>query len=332
MKSRLDVSRRAWLRRSGVLSATLIGSGPLTLARAQSGQPIRLIVSYPAGGTADQLARAAAEGMSKSLGATVLVENRPGANGNLAADYVAKSAPDGNTLLVTAPGPLVVNSSLYESLPFDPKTAFAPITRVAIAPLLLVIPVSLPAKNIRELQAYLRANPVRATFASQGNASSGHLAMELLKSKTGMQATHVPYKGSAPALNDLLAGHISMMFDNTTTCLPHVRSGSLRAIAVAEPHRIAAVPDVPTVAESGVPGFSATPWFGIVAKAGTPAPIVDRLNAAIREAMGNPAVQNRFAQLGVSIVGDTPAEFAAYMDVESRKWSEVVRVSGAKVD
>jgi tripartite-type tricarboxylate transporter receptor subunit TctC len=324
--------------RRSALFALAVTCGALEMSPAYSQvqafptRPIRLVVGYPAGGTADQLARAAAEGAQRALGQPIVVENRPGANGNLAADLVARSAADGYTLLVTAPGPLAVNGALYASLPFDPKTAFAPVTRLAAAPLLLVVDASLPVKNLQELLAYLKANPGRASFGSQGNASSGHLAMELLKQRTGLQATHVPYKGSAPALNDLLAGHIAFMFDNTTTSLPHVREGSLRAIAVAEAQRIEAIREVPTVAESGVPGFAATPWFGIVAPAGTAKPVVDRLNTVIRAAIQSPAVKSRFAQLGVAVVTDTPEEFATYIASETQKWAEVVRVSGAKAD
>lgn len=312
----------------GVLETSLAyGQSPTFPTR-----PIRLIVSYPAGGTADQLARAVAEGAQQALAQPIVVENRPGANGNFAADLVAKTVPDGYTLLVTAPGPVAVNGALYASLPFDPKTAFAPVTRLAAAPLLLVVHPSLPVKNLQDLLAYLKANPSKASFGSQGNASSGHLAMELLKQRTGLQATHVPYKGSAPALNDLLAGHIAFMFDNTTTSLPHVRSGALRAIAVAEMQRINAVPDVPTVAESGVPGFAATPWFGVVAPAGTPKPVIDKLNTVMRAAIQERAVKSRLAQVGVTVLTDTPAEFAAYIAAETQKWAEVVRVSGAKAD
>ena len=331
------VNRHRSARRSILLamcaSLGLAGSAPLFAQPAAfPNKPIRIVVSNPPGGTADMLSRAVAEGTSRILGVPVLVENKPGANGNLAADIIAKNAPDGYVMLMTPPGPLVVYGALYESLPFDPKTAFAPVTRVAVAPLILVVPAALPVKNFQELQAYLKANPTKATFASQGNASSGHLAMELLKSRTGMQATHVPYKGSAPALNDLLAGHVTMMFDNTTTSLPHVRSGALRAIAVAEPQRIAAAPDVPTVAESGVPGFAATPWFGLVTTGGTPPAVVEKLYAAVREVLQNPAVVARFAQVGVTLVGEAPQDFSSYIDSESRKWREVVRVSGAKAD
>lgn len=326
------LTRRAMLAGSVFSCAALGVSAAYGQSSSFPSRPVRLVVSYPAGGTADQLARAVASDAQKALGQPLVVENKPGANGNLAADLVAKSAPDGCTLLVTAPGPVAVNGALYASLPFDPKTAFAPVARLAVAPLLLVVHPSLPVHDLQQLLSYLKANPGKASFGSQGNASSGHLAMELLKQRTGLQATHVPYKGSAAALNDLLAGHIGFMFDNATTSLPHVRDGALRAIAVAEPQRIEAAPKLPTVAESGVPGFAATPWFGIVAPAGTPRPAIDKLNAVFWEAIEAPAVKSRFAQVGVTIATDTPQEFAAYIEAETRKWAEVVRISGAKLE
>ena len=304
-------------------------------AFAQSIYPnksMRIVVGYPPGGTADQLARVLSEGVGKILGQNVIVENRPGANGNFAADFVAKSPADGYTLLMTAPGPVSVNMHVYPSLPFDPKTAFAPIARVAIAPLVLVVNKQLPVQNLKELLAYAKANPSKASYASQGNASSGHLAMELLKSRTALQAEHVPYKGSSPALNDLLAGHVLMMFDNTTSSLPQVRSGNLKAIAIAEDKRIAAAPDIPTVAESGYEGFSATPWFGLVTTAGTPNLVIQKWVASIHEVLKNPAIKDRFAQSGVDLVFDTPEAFSYYIESESRKWKEVVRISGARAD
>lgn len=333
-------ARRGYLRR-WMLRALALCWGVAGLSQAPAvaqsvstfpSKPIRWIVSYPPGGTADVLTRAIGDELSKRLGQNVVIENRPGANGNLGADIVAKAAADGHTLVTTAPGPLAVNDSLYATLPFDPKTAFAPITRLAIAPLVLVVPRALPANNLSELLAYLKANPGKAQYASQGNASSGHLAMELLKARTGMEAVHTPYKGSAPALNDLLAGHVSLMFDNTTSSLPHVRSGALKALAVAEAKRLSVAPDIPTVSEQGVNGFEATPWFAVVTTAGTPATTVAKLNATLREILQMGSLRSRFASMGVELVADSPAELAAYIDSESRKWKDVVRRSGARAD
>ena len=295
-------------------------------------KPIRLIVSYPAGGTADLLSRAIGEGLNEIFKQPVIVENRPGANGNIAAGFVATQPKDGYTLLMTAPGPVAVNANLYSSLPFNPEKDFSPVARVAIAPLLLVVPSALPVKTLDELLAYLKTNPDKATFASQGNASSGHLAMELLKSKAAFDAVHAPYKGSAPALVDLIAGHVTMMFDNTTSSMPHVRSGTLRAIAVAENRRISAAPDVPTVEEAGVKGFAATPWFGLVTTAGTPPGIIEKLNGAIQQVLKKPAVRTRFEGMGVELINESPEAFARYIQSEREKWKEVIRVSGTKVE
>jgi tripartite-type tricarboxylate transporter receptor subunit TctC len=337
MPARPLPDRRRALVRLGSAAALPLAAGlaPARVAAqaaAFPSRPIRLIVSYPPGGTADQLARAIGEGLSRRFGQPVVIENRPGANGNIGADVVAKAAPDGHTLVMTAPGPLAVNEALYDTLPFDPRTAFAPVTRVANAPLLLVVPRSLPAGTLPELLAWAKANPGKATYASQGNASSGHLAMELLKSRTGLEAVHVPYKGSTPALTDLLSGQVQMMLDNTTSSLPHVRSGALRAIGVAELERLKAEPAIPTLAEQGVPGFEATPWFGLATTAGTPPAVVETLAGAVREVLRTPAVATRFAQIGVDLVGDSPAEFARYIEAESRKWKDVVRRSGARAD
>lgn len=315
-----------------ILTALSLCGTALAQTPAFPVKTIRLVVAYPPGGTADVLSRAIAEGLSQRLGQRVVVENKPGANGNIAADLVAKSPADGYTLLMTAPGPLAVNVNLYATLPFDPATAFAPVSLAGVAPLLLVVPASLPVRNLKELLDYAKANPSKATFASQGNASSGHLTMELLKVRTGMQATHVPYKGSAPALNDLLAGHVTMMFDNTTSSLPLVRGGALRAIAVAEEKRLLASPDIPTVAEQGLPGFVSTPWFGIVTTAGTPGAVVEKLSAAINETLSTPAVQVRFLEMGVELRPNSPQAFESYISAETIKWKEVVRVSGAKLD
>ncbi len=295
-------------------------------------RPLRLIATNPPGGTADTLARAIGVELGALLGQPVVVENRPGANGNLGAEILAKGPADGYILLITPPGPLAINASLYASLPFDAQTAFAPVSLVAVAPLLLVVNLSLPVSNVRELIAYARANPGKLSAASQGNGSTGQLALELFKSMTGTDIVHVPYKGSAPALTDLLAGRVQLMFDNTTTSLPHAKSGALRALAVAEKKRIRAAPDIPTVDESGLPGFEATPWFGIVVRAGTPRDIVERLSEGIAMALRKPEVEARFAALGVELRGTSPDEFARHIRSETQKWERIVRISGARAD
>lgn len=295
-------------------------------------KPVRLIATNPPGGTTDILARALGDELGKLLGQPFVVENRPGVNGNLGAELLISAPADGYTLLIAPPGPYAINASLYPSLPFDPKTAFAPVSMVAVAPLVLAVHPSLPISNVRELIAYAKANPNKLSAASQGNGSTGHLALELMKSMAGVDIAHVPYKGSAPALTDLLAGRVQIMFDNTTSSLPHVRRGALRAIAVAERKRIRAAPDIPTVNESGLAGFEATPWFGIAARAGTPPEIVERLGQAIGAVAHQPAMEARFAAMGVELRGTSPAEFARLIRAETEKWERIVRLSGARAD
>lgn len=319
-----------------VFLAVGIGSSAIALAQTPAPnfptKPIRFVVGYPPGGTADLLAREIGLGLTQKFGQPVVIDNKPGANGNLAADIVAKSAPDGYTLLMSAPGPLAVNESLFKSQPFDAHTAFAPVSLAGVAPLVLVVNSNLPVKTLPELLAYVKANPDKSTYSSQGNASSGHLAMELLKSRTGIPGTHVPFNGSAPALNAVLAGHVLMMFDNAASSLPHVKSGALRAIAVAEADRIVGDPSIPTVAEQGVPGFVATPWFGVATVAGTPPAVVNALSLAMRETLNAPATKKKFLDGGVEVRPNTPQQFETYIKAENVKWKEVIKTSGARLD
>ncbi|WP_423458250.1 Bug family tripartite tricarboxylate transporter substrate binding protein [Ottowia sp. VDI28] len=336
MSPESEASARPLKRRTLLSLAALAGTLPMSVqpsaAATYPAKPVKLVVSYPPGGTADMLGRIIADGLAKKLGQPFVIDNRPGANGNIGADAAARSANDGYTLLLTAPGPLAVNESLFTSLPFNPKTAFAPITRICTAPLVLVVPSALPIHNVSELLAYAKAHPKATSYASQGIASSGHLAMELLKTSTGLQAVHVPYKGAAPALADLVGGQVTMMFDNISSSLPHVKTGALRAIAVAEPKRLKVLPGLPTVAESGVPGFEATPWFGLVAPAGTPKAIVEALYADINEILRAPGVASKLEQMGVEVASDRPEEFARIIASERVKWQEVVKRSGAKAE
>lgn len=336
MSSGSKTSGLSLTRRSVLSLAALAGALPMSVrpgaAAAYPAKPVKLVVSYPPGGTADMLGRIIADGLARKSGQPFVIDNRPGANGNIGADAVARSANDGHTLLLTAPGPLAVNESLFASLPFNPKTAFAPVTRICTAPLALVIPSALPIRSVGELLAYAKAHPKTVSYASQGIASSGHLAMELLKTSTGLQVVHVPYKGAAPALADLVGGQVTMMFDNISSSLPHVKTGALRAIAVAEPRRLKVLPDTPTVAESGVPGFEATPWFGLVAPAGTPKAVVETLYADINDILRSPEVAAKLEQLGVEVASDRPEEFARIIASERVKWQEVVKRSGAKAE
>src|SRR6266571_3926914 len=298
------------------------------LSQAQQPWPnrtVRIIATSPPGGSVDFLARSLAEDFTKSFGEPFVVETRPGANGNIGVEIVVKAPADGHMLFVAPPGPFSINAHLMPFMPFDPATD--------VAPVLLVVHPSVPAKNLRELLAWLRGEGAEAHYASQAVASTGHLAMELLKSLAGVRATHVPYKGSAAqATTDLLAGRVAMSFVNTSTTLQYVRDGRLRAIAVAELKRIAAAPEIPTVAESGLPGFEATPWLGLGARSGTAREVVHRLNDRASRALAHPEVARRAANLGIEARVLTPEEFAGFVRAENAKWAEIIRRSGAKVE
>ena len=294
---------------------------------------VRIIATSPPGGSVDFLARSLAEDFSKTFGQPFVVEARPGANGNIGVEIVVKAPPDGHMLFVAPPGPFSINAHLMSSMPFNPASDIAPVAMLGAAPLLLVVHPSVPAKNLRELLAWLRGEGADAHYASQAVASTGHLAMELLKSLARVEPTHVPYKGSAAqATTDLLAGRVAMSFVNTSTTLQYLRDGRLRAIAVAEMKRIAAAPEIPTLAESGLPGFEATPWLGLGARAGTPLEIIYRLNDRASRALAHPEVARRAANLGIEARLLTPEEFAGFVRAESAKWADIIRRSGAKVE
>ena len=294
-------------------------------------KPVRIILTNPPGGTVDLLARTLSDELAKSFGQPFVIENRPGANGTLGGQALMAAEADGHALLLGPPGPIAINKLMY-AMPYDPQKAFAPVSLVAVAPLVLVVNPALPVKSLQEFVQYAKANPGKISYASQSSGSSGHLAMELLKARTGIFAVHIPYRGSGPAIADLVAGQTHAMFDNTTSALPQVRAGRLRAIAVAEKTRLKAEPSIPTVAESGVPGFEATPWFGVVVRAGSPKSAIDALAGAIGRIVKQPQVEARFAPLGVELIGSMPGEFGAHIDAELSKWEEVVRRSGAKLD
>jgi len=315
--------------------AVLVTALPFA-ANAQPSWPahtVRIIATSPPGGSVDFLARALAEDFGKSFGQPFVVENRPGANGNIGVEMVVKAPANGHLLFVSPPGPFSINAHLMSSMPFDPERDLAPVAMLAVAPLLLVVHPSVPAKNLPELLDWLRAQGGRASYASQAVASTGYLAMELLKSRTGVQATHVPYKGSAAqATADLLAGRVAMSFVNTSTTLPHVASGRLRAIGVAELKRIREAPDIPTLDESGLPGFEATTWLGLGARAGTPREIISRLADRSSRALAEPVVARRMASLGIEARPLMPEEFAAFLRSDSAKWADIIRRSGAKLE
>jgi tripartite-type tricarboxylate transporter receptor subunit TctC len=287
-------------------------------------RPVRIIVPFPAGGVADLAPRVVGQKLSEKWGQPVIVENKAGAAGNIGMGEGARAAPDGYTLVLAPTGNLTVNQFLFK-LPFDTAKDFAPITLLATSPNVLVVNPSVPAKTFRELIEYAKANPGKLNFASPGAGSGAHLAGELLDIDAGIQATHVPYKGLAPAVTDLLGGQVQMMFAGISTVIQHVKNGKLVALAIASPKRSAQLPDVPTVAESGIPGFDVTSWYGLVTRAGTPPAIIDKIQRDAAEALRDPEVRSRFAGLGLEPGGNTPAEFEAMIASESRKWGDIVR-------
>lgn len=294
---------------------------------------VHVISTSPPGGSVDLFARIVAEEFSSTFGKPFIVENRPGANGNIGVDLVLKAPPDGHMLFVAPAGPFSINASIMKSMRFDPKTDIAPIAMLGVSPLVLVVNPSVPAKDLNELLAWMRDRRGNVNYASQAVASTGFLAMELFKSLTGAEATHIPYKGSAAAATtDLLAGRVDMSFVNTSTTVQHIRDRKLRAIAVAESARIAALPDVPTVAESGVPGFEATSWFGIGTRAGTPRAIIDRLSDAAVRAVAKPNVTARLSKLGIEARPMRADQFAKFVNAESVRWGAIIRRTGAQAN
>ncbi len=323
--------------RRNLMAASLASTLPIQTAHAQTsaqtypGRPVRMIVPYPPGGPTDVLARIVAVKLSEALGQAFSIDNKAGASGMIGSAEVAKAAPDGYTLLGNA-SIHVINPSLYPKAAFDAIHDFTPVTQLAGVPLILVVNHDLPVKNVRELIAYAKANPGKLNFASSGNAAAPHLAGESFKIAAGVQMQHVPYKGSAPALTDLIGGQVQLMFDSMPSALPHIKVGKLRALAVTTARRSAAVPDLPTVAEAGVPGYDISTWYGLWAPKGTPRDIVERLASETAKILKQPDVRERYAALGAEPVGSTPDEFAAYCRSELTKWAKIVKESGAKAD
>jgi tripartite-type tricarboxylate transporter receptor subunit TctC len=305
----------------------------LSFAQAQDypSRPIRIVVPYPAGGSADLLPRIFAEKLGAKWGQPLLVENRPGAGGNIGAEFVYRAEPDGYTLFASAPGPLVVNQNLYRKLALDPAQ-FVPVSIMAAIPNVLLVNPKVPAKSVAELIAYAKANPDRLNYGSQGSGSTAHLTAELFKlAAGGLKITHIPYKGSAPAMTALLGGEIDLMFDNLGVTLPHVKSGRLRILAVGSEKRIASLPDVPSMSEI-LPGFVSVAWFGIVAPPKTPTAVAHKLSAAVAEALRERDVLDRLAALSAEPVGGTPEEMAAFMKQEEARWKRVIEAAQVKAD
>jgi tripartite-type tricarboxylate transporter receptor subunit TctC len=295
-------------------------------------RPAKLVIPFPPGGPLDTIGRAIAQKLGEAWGQSVVVENKPGAGGNIGADYVAKSAPDGYTVVMGALSTHAVNPSLYPSMPYDAIKDFAPITLVAITPNVLVVNPQLPVHSVQELIAYAKAHPGKLAFGSGSNGSAGHLAGELFKVDAGVEMVHVPYRGAAPAMQALLAGDTQLMFDNLASAMPQVKAGKLRALAVTTAQRSPLVPELPTMAESGLPGFDISTWFGLLAPAGTPPAIVAKWNAAVTKILAAPDLRERLAKQGAQAAPDTPEAFAKFIAAELPKYARIVKASGAKVD
>ncbi|MBM3607173.1 MAG: tripartite tricarboxylate transporter substrate binding protein [Alphaproteobacteria bacterium] len=293
-------------------------------------RPVTVVVPFPAGGSADVLPRIAAEYLSQKWKQQVVIENKPGAGGNIGATQVFRAAPDGYTLLSAPPPPLAVNQSLYAKLQYDPEK-FEPITILASAPNVLAVSTKLGVKTVAEFVAHAKQNPGKLNVASQGNGSTSHLTFEMFQVAAGVKFNHVPYKGTAPAQNDLAAGHVDLFFDNISSSLPLHQGGRIRILAVASASRSQKIPGVPTIAESGFPGFSATAWFGVVAPPGTPKAITDKLSADFREALAQASVRERYLAQDATPIGNTPQEAAQFMAQERKLWAGVIRNANIRI-
>lgn len=321
---------------AAVCTAVLGTAGMLTSASALAqnfpSKPITIIVPFSAGGTTDILARLVGQYLSTELGQPVIADNRAGAGGNIGAALAAKAPADGYTLFMGTVGTHAINSALYKKMPYDHTKDFAPLSRVANVPNLLVANPLQPFKTVPEMIAYAKANPGKINFGSPGNGSSPHLSGELFKSMAKVDLTHIPYKGSAPAVVDLLGNQIAIMFDNLPSVIPHVRQGKLHAIAITTSKRSPELPDVPTIAEAGLPGYEAVSWFGMFAPAATPAPVLATLSTALAKVLSNPEVQKKISAQGGEVVNETPAQFNAFILSETTKWGKVVKDSGASLN
>ncbi len=311
--------------------AMLSGAAPASMAQAWPAKPVRYVVPFPPAGATDILARIVAEKLTPALGQQVVVENRPGAAGNLGTDMVAKSTPDGYTILMLTVAQSI-SETLYTKLPYSLQRDLVPVALIARVPNVMEVHPSVPARTVKEFIALAKARPGQINYASSGSGTSIHMSAELFKMMTGVDMVHITYKGSGPALIDLVAGQVSVMFDNLTSSIGYIKSGRLRALAITTAARYPGLPDLPTVAESGVPGYEASAWFGIVAPAGTPRDIITRLNMETNRAINPPDTQERFAQQGAIPAPGTPEDFGAHIRAEIAKWAKVVKVSGAKVD
>ena len=313
-----------------VVLAFIVGAA--VAAESYPAKTVRIVVPFAAGGSTDLLARSIAQRLNEAWKQPVIVDNRAGGGGIVGSDHVAKSAPDGYTILMGTPTTLAVAASLYARLPYDPQRDFAPITEIAFIPQLLSVHPTIPTRSVKELVALARSRPGDLNYGTAGSGSTSHMAMELFLSMAKIRMTHVPYKGTGPALTDLLGGHLSLMFDVVMTTLPHMQAGKLRAIGISSLERHPVTPDVPTIAESGYPGYEALVWFGFVAPAKTPPEIVRRVQEEVGRALKTPAMRDLLGSQGLVIVANTPAEFGKRVGVEIVKWRKVIQEAGIKLE
>jgi tripartite-type tricarboxylate transporter receptor subunit TctC len=313
-----------------VLAACLAAGS--ALAQSYPSKAVRLIIPAPPGSAPDILSRLIGQKLSESWGQPVVIDNILGAGGNIGTERVAKAAPDGYTLLFNTIGPIAVNISMYDKLPFDPVKDFAPITLVAKVPNILVVHPAVPVRSVEELIAYARKNPGKLRYGSPGSGTSNHLSAELLNTMTGISMLHIPYKSSAQMTTDVMGGQVEVVFHNAPVLLPHVKSGALRGLAVTSLQRLASVPELPTMAESGVPGYEVTAWFGFLAPAGTPQAVISKVHADVAKAIAMPDVRERMTAQAAEPIGSTPQEYASFIAAEIAKWSKIVKASGAKVE
>ena len=327
-----------------LLAAALGGAAAGALAQPATGKkddpgaaqwfpskPIRWIVPFPPGGAADIISRAIGRKLSEAWGQQIVIDNRPGAGGNVGTEIAARAAPDGHTVIVV-PATFTTSPSLYRNLPFDPVKDFTPVTLISSSPLILVVHPSLPVTSVKQLITLARARPGQINYASSGVGASAHLAAELLKAMAGVDVVHVPYKGQPPAMIDLVSGQVQMMFPNLPVVLPHVKAGKLRPLAVTTTKRAALMPEIPTMVESGLPGFEVTQWTGLVVPAGVPKPVITALHGKVVRVLGQPDVRRTLSNQGFEPVGNTPEQFSTYIRAEMEKWGKVIKEAGIRAE
>ena len=323
---------RSFLKCLAVASACTLAATPLALAQSYPTKSIRLICPFPPGGAVDIASRAIANELSKTIGQQVVVENKPGAGGNIGGAEAARAAPDGYTIFMTTSGISAINPALYSKMPFDPNKDLAPVSALVSLNNVLVVHPSVAAKSVTEIIAMAKAQPGKMTYASSGSGTSIHMSGEMFKHLAKVDILHIPYKGSSPALTDMLGGQVMMMFDNIPSALPHIKSGKLRALATTGAKRDATLPDLPTIAEAGVPGYESGVWFGLLVPAGTPRDIVAKLNAEAVKGTKSPEFVKRMTDLGYNIIGSTPEQMTEMLKTEVNTWGPIVKASGAKAD